>query len=132
MKAEILLASQVISVDLNEPTVIVSAEDSLSVTITGGIGPAGSPGDPGASAYELAVAGGFTGTVEEWLESLRGQSVDESEIDYEKINNKPQINSVVLLGNRSLEQLGIQAVNVAPTQAISNADIENLLNAFSG
>ena len=32
----------------------------------------GTDGEPGTSAYEIAVAGGYRGTVEEWLESLRG------------------------------------------------------------
>ncbi len=29
-------------------------------------------GDEGASAYEVAVQNGFTGTEQEWLDSLRG------------------------------------------------------------
>lgn len=35
-------------------------------------GPAGADGAPGPSAYEHAVDEGFTGTLTEWLESLRG------------------------------------------------------------
>ena len=38
----------------------------------GGVGPKGDPGEPGDSAYQLAVAGGFTGTITEWLASLVG------------------------------------------------------------
>jgi hypothetical protein len=34
--------------------------------------PTGQPGSPGASAYDVAVANGFVGTVEEWLEDLQG------------------------------------------------------------
>ena len=30
------------------------------------------PGDPGASAYDLAVEAGFEGTEAEWLASLNG------------------------------------------------------------
>lgn len=33
----------------------------------------GPPGENGKSAYEIAVENGFIGTVEEWLESLKGQ-----------------------------------------------------------
>jgi len=33
------------------------------------------PGTPGQSAYQLAVQQGFSGTLDEWLESFRG-SVD--------------------------------------------------------
>lgn len=41
-------------------------------TITGPAGADGADGADGASAYQLAVAGGFEGTVEEWLASLQG------------------------------------------------------------
>ena len=33
-------------------------------------------GEPGASAYEIAVSYGFEGTEEEWLESLKGEKGD--------------------------------------------------------
>ena len=36
-------------------------------------GPAGQDGAPGKSAYEIAVEDGFTGNVQEWLESLKGE-----------------------------------------------------------
>lgn len=39
-------------------------------------GPAGTSGSPGASAYELAVQKGYSGTLEQWLLSLRGQFTD--------------------------------------------------------
>lgn len=35
--------------------------------------PKGDKGDPGASAYEIAVAGGYEGTETEWLASLKGE-----------------------------------------------------------
>jgi hypothetical protein len=34
--------------------------------------PEGDEGDPGKSAYEIAVENGFVGTEAEWLESLQG------------------------------------------------------------
>lgn len=40
----------------------------------GGEGPAGPQGEPGLSAYQLAVAGGFVGSEAEWLVSLRGDA----------------------------------------------------------
>lgn len=40
--------------------------------LQGDTGPAGAPGTDGASAYQVAVAGGFAGTEAEWLASLRG------------------------------------------------------------
>ena len=39
----------------------------------GPMGPEGEDGAPGKSAYELAVAEGFAGTLEEWLLSLVGE-----------------------------------------------------------
>ena len=35
-------------------------------------------GEDGSSAYDVAVSNGFTGTEEEWLESLRGESGDDA------------------------------------------------------
>ena len=35
----------------------------------------------GKSAYEIAVENGFQGTVEEWLESLKGQSGTDADVD---------------------------------------------------
>lgn len=35
--------------------------------------PSGPAGPPGVSAYELAVADGYTGTLSEWLDSLQGE-----------------------------------------------------------
>ncbi|SFB62522.1 Collagen triple helix repeat-containing protein [Cohnella sp. OV330] len=42
-------------------------------------GPRGEKGDPGADAYELAVAEGFTGTITEWLASLKGPKGDKGD-----------------------------------------------------
>lgn len=39
----------------------------------------GEKGDPGASAYEIAVSNGFTGTETEWLASLKGEKGDQGE-----------------------------------------------------
>lgn len=40
---------------------------------SGGTGAPGRKGDPGSSAYEIAVDNGFEGTESEWLDSLQGQ-----------------------------------------------------------
>ncbi|GEO70549.1 pyocin knob domain-containing protein [Levilactobacillus acidifarinae] len=42
----------------------------------GGKGDTGAKGATGDSAYQVAVAGGYTGTVEEWLASLKGDTGD--------------------------------------------------------
>lgn len=44
-------------------------------------GTPGAPGADGKSAYELAVENGFNGTVEEWLDSLKGEPGTGSGID---------------------------------------------------
>ena len=48
--------------------------------------------------------------------------------DYNELANKPQINSVELVGNRSLEDLDIQHKGSYADEALSNAEIEELLN----
>ena len=45
-------------------------------------------GKDGASAYEIAVAAGYTGTEEEWLASLKGEP---GTTDYLELSNKPII-----------------------------------------
>lgn len=68
---------QVSAADLPEgaaASVTKTVEDGV-VKLEFGIpaGQTGRPGDPGASAYEVAVANGFEGTEAEWLELLRGE-----------------------------------------------------------
>lgn len=45
--------------------------DAVGEIVPEGIITRGEQGDPGASAYEIAVAEGFTGTEQEWLDSLK-------------------------------------------------------------
>ena len=46
--------------------------------------------------------------------------------NYEKLTNKPQINSVELLGNKSLDQLGIQEAGDYADTRITNLEIDAL------
>ncbi len=46
--------------------------------------------------------------------------------DYTQLDNKPQINAVTLIGNKTSEQLDLQG----RMDTITNTDIEDLLNAF--
>ena len=39
----------------------------------------GGAGEPGKSAYEIAVEHGFEGSEEEWLESLKGEKGDKGD-----------------------------------------------------
>lgn len=75
----------------------------------------------GYSAYEVAVQNGFVGTEEEWLESLVGPQGPEGEpgeqgtTNYEDTTNKPKIAGIILQGDLSLSDLGIQpAGNYVP------------------
>lgn len=43
--------------------------------------------------------------------------------DYEKLKNKPQINTIELIGNRTSSQLGLQD----KMHELSNIDIKNLI-----
>ena len=50
-------------------------------------------GPQGKSAYEIAVEHGFTGTEEEWLESLK-------QISYNDISDKPTLEGVTIEGEK--------------------------------
>lgn len=56
--------------------------------------------------------------VEEVMESVSGGTKD-----YEKLENKPSINSVELVGNKTFEELGITP--------LSNIEIMNIINRAS-
>ena len=47
--------------------------------IEGGSGVVGPQGEPGKSAYEIAIENGFSGTTSEWLDSLKGPKGDTGE-----------------------------------------------------
>lgn len=117
----------------------------------------------GLSAYEIAVKNGYSGTEQQWVDSLNGLdgyspyigqnghwfvyddntqeyidtgksaiinvgnglvkdpitdaiSVDFSEvnerIDYEKANNLPKIESMELIGNKSLSDFGVSSIDI--------------------
>ena len=42
--------------------------------------------------------------------------------DYNRLNNKPQINDVELIGNKSFEDLGVES--------LTNIEIENIINSI--
>ncbi len=80
----------------------------------------GNKGDSGKSAYAIAVENGFSGTVEEWLESLKGPKgdpadqvqsswtqTDSSAVDY--IKDKPALAAVALSGNYA-DLVGVPAI----------------------
>lgn len=56
-------------------------------------GAGGLKGDPGASAYEIAIANGFEGSEKEWLESLKASvQIDE---DFDSSSKNPLSNDVI-------------------------------------
>lgn len=52
---------------------------ALAKAYTDEVAGSGVKGDPGKSAYEIAVEQGFTGTEQEWLSSLKGPKGDQGE-----------------------------------------------------
>ena len=52
--------------------------------------------------------------------------------DYLGLSNKPQINSVVLIGNKSLDDLNIQVKGEYADRPLTNSEIEALLNNYVG
>ena len=46
--------------------------------------------------------------------------------DYEILSNKPQINDVELIGNKTLDELGIQEEGNYPDTRVTNLEIDNL------
>ena len=59
-------------------------------------GPKGDSGNNGKSAYELAVENGFTGTVQEWLNSLKGANGSSSYTYVKYANEMPDEDSDIL------------------------------------
>lgn len=52
--------------------------------------------------------------------------------DYLGLSNKPQINSVVLIGNKSLDDLNIQVKGDYADRPLTNSEIEEFLNNYIG
>lgn len=50
--------------------------------------------------------------------------------DYNMLRNKPSIEQKTLVGNKTLSDLGIQPEGPYPNEALSNGDIEDILNHF--
>lgn len=58
--------------------------------------------------------------------SFSNLQVVTGETDYEKLKNKPSINDVTLIKNKTSDQLGLQD----HMDTITNRDIEDILNLF--
>lgn len=75
-------------------------------------------GEDGKSAYESAIEGGYTGTEQEFYIVLANLS---DNADYEKLINKPSIEGVKLINDKTFEELGMIEAN--------NLDIEAILQS---
>lgn len=51
--------------------------------------------------------------------------------NYNELINKPQINSVELVDNKTLDELNIQVKGDYADEALTNKEIEDLLNNFA-
>lgn len=49
--------------------------------------------------------------------------------DYNGLENKPRINGVELVGDVSLEELGIPDLSNVPTQPLSNEELDEITNS---
>lgn len=58
---------------INKFQIVLSLQGETTIAATSTVQPYYAKGDPGKSAYEIAVEQGFVGTEAEWLESLKGQ-----------------------------------------------------------
>ena len=76
----------------------------VKVQITEG----GPRGKEGKSAYETWLDLGNEGTEEDFIAYLR--DVDFGLINYEEIDNKPRIEFVELIGNKTLDEIGISTM----------------------
>lgn len=74
-------------------------------------------GPRGYSSYELAVQNGFKGTEQEYLASLKGEP---GSTDYKVMVNKPSIEGVTLVNDKSFKDLG--------AYGLTNIEIERLIN----
>lgn len=65
-----------------------------------------------------------TGDFSTSFEALQTTTLYEN--DYEKLEKKPKINEVTLIGNKTSDQLNLQS----RMNSLSNMEIESLINAF--
>ena len=70
----------------------------------GPTGPAGEKGDPGESGVYVGTNEPYDMDIKVWIDP----SGDSDPLDYDNITDRPHINGVELVGDRSLEELGIE------------------------
>lgn len=60
------------------------------------------------------------------------QKVKSGTNNYKELDNLPSINDVVLIDNKTLDDLNIQVKGDYPNEYITNSEIEEMLNNFVG
>lgn len=83
----------------------------------GATGPQGPKGDQGLSAYEVALSNGFTGTEQQWLNSLSG--TDANAVHYDA----GATSSVTLAGTEGTQVKNV-ADGAAPTDAANKRQVD--------
>ena len=89
---------------MNNELIGVIEDNSFNVKVQ--ITESGPRGKEGKSAYETWLDLGNEGTEEDFMAYLR----DFGLINYEEIDNKPSIESIELIGNKTFEDLGIISI----------------------
>lgn len=108
---------------------LVLAMDYADKTMAGA---GGLKGDPGASAYEIAVANGFEGSEKEWIESLQTAKKLEVPVNIGKasFDGSSDITAPNIMGHATLNSTG--NTNVGKYAKFATIDITEKYNACSG
>lgn len=89
-----------------------SEQNVFNVTVS-----KGPKGDPGKSAYEVAVDNGFVGTEQEWLDSLEGPA---GTTDYNELDNRPTLGTAAAA---AVEDFATAAQGLLADTAVQPNDI---------
>lgn len=92
----------------------------------------GDKGDPGKSAYEIAVKNGFSGTEQQWIESLVGKAGDtpyigangnwfvgaidtkvkaSASMSYNDLEDKPTLNGETIQGDMEISAIPLSKID---------------------
>lgn len=91
----------------------------------------GNDGAPGRSAYQLAVAGGYSGTEQQWLASLKGErGADGKDGVIQKVNGKTGANITLTASDVNADVQGAAAAAKTEAKAYTDIAISNLDNSL--
>lgn len=98
----------------------------------GDTGPVGSRGPAGLSAYELAVADGFTGTFDEWIITLKGPKGDTGDPGQDGLNGKSAYEIAVDNGFVGTEQEWLDSLKGSGTGLAGSVFITDVVPTNNG